>query len=224
MRRLWADHEVRGAEGAWPGRRWRRVAVAVTAVALPVAVCGATAAPGMASTTSYAVTATILVGDTPLGVGVDPPAGTVYVADNGDSAVSVIDGATGTVTATIPVGTEPIGVGVDPSAHTAYVANFDDSTVSAISPSVPDTDLALSQPANITTHSTRPKGATVTYPLPSVSDEDATTPAPICSPAPGTVFPFGTTTVTCSVTDADDSPSTVTVTFTVTLRHGHPRR
>jgi DNA-binding beta-propeller fold protein YncE len=137
--------------------------------------------------------------------------------------VSVIDGTANTVTAAIPVGTEPIGVGVDPATHTAYAANFDDSTVSVLSFIAPDMDLALSQPANITTYSTRPKGATVTYPLPTVTDEDAPTPAPICSPAPGTVFPYRTTTVTCSVTDADDSPSTVTVTFTITVLHGHPR-
>ena len=108
------------------------MAVAVAAVAVLLAVSGPAAAPGLASTTSYAVTATIPVGDLPLGVGVDPSVGTAYVANNGDGTVSVIDGATGTVTAAIPVGFGPFGVGVDPSTHTVYVASENDDTVSVI--------------------------------------------------------------------------------------------
>ena len=44
----------------------------------------------------------------------DPAAGTVYVTNNYDDTVSVINVATRTVTATIPVGTNPDGVAVDP--------------------------------------------------------------------------------------------------------------
>jgi hypothetical protein len=47
--------------------------------------------------------------------------------------------------------------------------------------------------------------------------DDATAPAPDCSPAPGSVFPIGTTTVTCTATDPDDSDSPVTTSFTVTV-------
>ena len=68
------------------------------------------------------VTGTIPVGSGPIGVAVDPAAGTVYVANNGESegegTVSVIDAATSTVTATIPVGSYPAGVAVDPAAGT----------------------------------------------------------------------------------------------------------
>ena len=63
----------------------------------------------------------------------DPAAGTVYVTNQGEGTVSVIDAAAGTVTATIPVGTDPDGVAVDPATHTAYVANLRDGTVSVIS-------------------------------------------------------------------------------------------
>ena len=57
---------------------------------------------------------------------------TVYVINQGDNTVSVIDGATRTVTATVPIGKNPYGVAVDPDTHTAYVTNRDDGTVSVI--------------------------------------------------------------------------------------------
>ncbi len=68
------------------------------------------------------MTATI-VGNDPDGVAVDPAAGTVYVANDGDGTVSVIDVATNSVTATIPVGSGPYAVAADPAAAAVYVAN-----------------------------------------------------------------------------------------------------
>ena len=83
---------------------------------------------------------------------------------------------------------------------------------------IPDTDLAITTPANITTDATGPAGATVTYGRPTVSDEETTTPAATCSPASGSTFAVGITTVTCTAGDPDDTPSSVTSTFTVTVR------
>jgi hypothetical protein len=81
-----------------------------------------------------------------------------------------------------------------------------------------DSDLAVAKPGGITTDATSPGGATVNYPLPTVTDpDDASPPVPSCSPAPGTVFAIGTTTVNCSATDTDDSPSTVSTSFTITV-------
>jgi len=65
-------------------------------------------------------------------VAVDPGTHTVYVTNNNDDTVSVIDASTRTVTATVPVGKKPGGVAVDPGTHTVYVTNFDDNTVSVI--------------------------------------------------------------------------------------------
>ena len=164
------------------------------------------------------VTATIDVSNDELaGVGVDPATHTVYVSNQANGgAVSVIDGATNTVTATIDVG-NPHGVGVDPATHAVYVADYGSSTVSVITP-VSDDDLAISQPSNITTDATGPSGATVSYALPQVSDPDDTSvPAASCTPAPGSVFAIGATTVRCSASDPDDSNSPVTVSFTVTV-------
>ena len=83
---------------------------------------------------------------------------------------------------------------------------------------LPDNDLAISTPTNITTDATGPGGATVTYSPPSVSDEETPIPTPTCSPASGSTFPVGTTTVTCTATDPDDTPTTVASTFTVHVK------
>ena len=65
------------------------------------------------------------------GVAVDPGTRTVYVTNNGDNSVSVIDASTRTVTATVPAN-NPFEVAVDPGTRTVYVTNEDDGTVSLI--------------------------------------------------------------------------------------------
>jgi hypothetical protein len=81
-----------------------------------------------------------------------------------------------------------------------------------------DNDLGLSNmPSNITTNATSPQGAVVTYTLPTVVDEDNPLPPVNCSPASGSTFAIGTTTVTCTATDSDDTPSSVSQSFSVTV-------
>ena len=84
-----------------------------------------------------------------------------------------------------------------------------------------DSDLGLSGlPANVTTDATSPQGAVVTYTLPAAVDESGDSPGPSvnCTPASGSTFPIGTTTVTCTVTDSDDTPSTVSGSFQVVVK------
>ncbi|MDM5317031.1 HYR domain-containing protein [Fictibacillus sp. b24] len=57
-------------------------------------------------------------------------------------------------------------------------------------------------------------GAIVNYPNPLVSDNCPGTAA-VCSPPPGSLFPFGTTTVTCTATDAAGNSATCSFTVTV---------
>jgi hypothetical protein len=84
---------------------------------------------------------------------------------------------------------------------------------------VPDHDLSLAQPSNITNvNATSPSGAVVTYATPAVSDPDDTSvPAATCTPVSGSTFAIGTTTVTCSVSDSDDTNSPQTTSFTVSV-------
>ena len=86
---------------------------------------------------SNTVVASLAVGGE--GVAVNPNTNRIYVANNGSSNVSVIDGASNTVAATVAVGTSPEGVAVTPNTKRIYVANWGDDTVSVIedTPAIP---------------------------------------------------------------------------------------
>ena len=91
--------------------------------------------------------------------------------------------------------------------------------VPAVPPPPPDSDLALSGvPADITAAATSTAGALVSYTAPTAVDEDTTAPAVSCSPASGSTFPIGTTTVTCTASDADDVNGPVSASFSVTVQ------
>ena len=113
---------------------------------------------------------------------------------------------------TFPVGTTKV---------TCTVSDSDDTPSSAsasFSVTVTDTDLGLTNvPSNMTVNATSPQGAVVTYSAPTVVDEDNPLPAVKCSPASGSTFAIGTTTVKCTVTDTDDTPSSVSASFSVTV-------
>jgi YVTN family beta-propeller protein len=79
----------------------------------------------------------IPVGKEPWGVGITPDGGTVYVANHGESSVSVLKVNKGAnppavVTATIAVGVEPYGIAVTPNGTAVYVANTRSNSVSVI--------------------------------------------------------------------------------------------
>lgn len=74
---------------------------------------------------------------------------------------------------------------------------------------------SLSVPANITTDATLANGAYVSFASTAV-DAVSGTVTPICTPASGSLFPIGTTTVVCSATDL--SGNTTIGSFTVTVR------
>jgi hypothetical protein len=69
---------------------------------------------------------------------------------------------------------------------------------------------------NVVAEATSASGATVTYTAPATHDAVDGTGAATCSPASGSGFALGTTTVTCNVTDAANNHATAT-TFTVTV-------
>ncbi len=79
---------------------------------------------------------------------------------------------------------------------------------------------AITCPANFT-QSNDPNqcGAVVNYPPPTASD-NCPGVITVCSPAPGSFFPKGTTTITCTATDG--SGNTATCTFTATVNDTQP--
>jgi len=96
----------------------------------------------------------IAVGSKPWAVAVNPKTNRVYVANEGDGTVSVIDGDTAAVVATIPVGYMPWAVAVNPDTNRIYVANGGDNSVSVI-------DGASDTVATTFAVGDRPKGVTV---------------------------------------------------------------
>lgn len=84
------------------------------------------------ATTFAPLDPTVPVGSIPCGVAITPDGAHVYVTNDGDGTVSVIDTATNAVSATITVGSVPLGVAITPNGLTAYVTNVGDGTVSII--------------------------------------------------------------------------------------------
>ena len=70
--------------------------------------------------------------DGPFGIAPDPGYRFVFVTNQNDNTVSVIDIVTIGVVDTIPVGVTPWGIAYDPNHHRMYVTNSEDDTVSVI--------------------------------------------------------------------------------------------
>ncbi len=66
---------------------------------------------------------------------------------------------------------------------------------------VANTPPVLSLPGLITAEAASSAGAAVAYTASATDSEDNPDPSPVCTPAPGSTFPLGTTTIACSVTD-----------------------
>ncbi len=73
---------------------------------------------------------------------------------------------------------------------------------------------AITVPANITAEATGPSGAVVTYAVSATDPDDAATVS--CTPASGSTFPVGVTTVACTATDTHGNTSNASFTVTVT--------
>src|SRR4051794_2181590 len=77
------------------------------------------------------VTATIKVGQTPVAIAINPKTNKIYVVNQLDRTLTIIDGATNT-TSTINVGNNPQGVAVNPVTNKIYVASVNDGVLSVI--------------------------------------------------------------------------------------------
>ena len=81
------------------------------------------------------------------------------------------------------------------------------------------TEPGLVVPSDISLSTTNPSGTIVTYSGVTASDNGAVTSGPTCTPASGTMFPIGTTTVTCMASDAagNNGAGSFSVTITQTI-------
>ena len=78
----------------------------------------------------------------------------------------------------------------------------------------------LSLPEDITQEATGPDGATVSWPVPTATDDVDDSVTVNCNKTSGDTFPLGTTTVTCSATDA--AGNTASDSFAVTVQDATP--
>ena len=92
-------------------------------------------------------------------------------------------------------------VGTTTVTCTATDAAGNDGTASLTVTVVDTTAPAITVPPNIKAPATGPTGAVVTYAVTASDVVDGDVP-PTCSPASGSLFPVGTTTVTCDAVDA----------------------
>ncbi|PYQ71428.1 MAG: hypothetical protein DMG01_25675, partial [Acidobacteria bacterium] len=116
-------------------------------------------------------------------------------------------GNAATVTAMFPIGSHLL---------TLTVSDGQLSSVSATFVTVRDkTAPAITVPANASVEATSPAGAVFTYTASAADVVDGTVVA-TCTPASGSFFPSGTTTVTCTARDARANVATKTFTVTVT--------
>jgi DNA-binding beta-propeller fold protein YncE len=85
--------------------------------------------------------ATVRVGANPINLAIDQATGTIYVASNGDSTVSIVNGRScnrtdtsgcGRTPPTVPVGGFPFGIAVDQSTSDVYITSIVDSDVAVI--------------------------------------------------------------------------------------------
>jgi YVTN family beta-propeller protein len=81
---------------------------------------------------SQRVIATIPVGNQPIYLAADQKTNRIYVSNQEDDTVSVIDGTSNTVTATVKVGLSPNGIALNSETNRIYVANLNGGTLSII--------------------------------------------------------------------------------------------
>lgn len=147
-----------------------------------------------------------------------PPANITVPAEAGACSAVVTYSAPGTsgtcgaVTctpasgATFPKGTTTV------SCVSASGGGFTSFTVTVNDTQAP----VITCPANITTNTiTDTCAATVTYSLPTVTDNCPGVGTPVCTPPSGSSFAKGVTTVNCTVTDASGNPASCAFTVTV---------
>jgi hypothetical protein len=182
--------------------------------------CSATTAGGT-SADSFNVT---IIDTTPpaltlpgtINKGATSPAGAVVTFSA--TAVDLVDGSTSVFCnppsgSLFPIGTTVVQCNASDSRFNSASGSFLVIVSADVTPPV------LTLPSNITAEATSASGAVVTFTATAVDDVDG--PVPVtCTPASGSTFPLGTTTVQCSASDSHNN--TAHGSFTVTVQDTTP--
>ncbi len=182
--------------------------------------CSATDAAGNTATDSFAVIVRDTQGPAFTGVPADisveatnaSGATVTYTAPTASDAVS----GAATVTcapasgSTFAVGTTAVTCSAKDAADNQSTATFNVLVRDTTAP------VFANVPANVTAEATGPDGAAVTYSDPTATDTVDPSVTVTCTPASGSTFALGSTTVTC--TAVDKAANQATATFSVTVR------
>src|SRR5260370_23935797 len=110
----------------------RRTAARLALLTAALAAAGTALSPQARA----ASTTTVAVGQQPVAIAVNAATNKIYVANNRDNTVTVINGATN-ATATVAVGQQPDAIAVNAATNLVYVANSSANTDTVLSPSTP---------------------------------------------------------------------------------------
>ncbi|MDH4142509.1 MAG: HYR domain-containing protein, partial [Chloroflexota bacterium] len=187
--------------------------------------CSATDAAGNTGQATFTVT---VVDTTPPVVTV-PADITTEAASAAGTAVAFSTSATDTVDGSVAVtcapasgSTFPLGVttvtceATDAAGNTGQ-ATFTVTVIDTTPPTI--TTPEGTTPPDLTVRATGPTGAVVSFSLVATDGIDGSL-TPTCTPASGSLFPVGTTTVTCSVVDRAGNTGQVSFEVTVTPYEG----
>jgi large repetitive protein len=129
---------------------------------------------------------------------------TVTATDPNASADQITINCTPASGSVFPVGTTTVNCTAQDPAGNVSTGSF---TIQIAE--LDTTPPTLQLPATITASATSPQGATVTYNVTATDPENAANEITInCTPASGSVFPIGTTTVNCTAQDPAGNVST----------------
>lgn len=101
--------------------RWSAAAAGLILLTTAAIGSGAASAAAAPPAPSYAVAATIPVGNQPTAIAVNPQTGKVYVGNSGDGSVSIVTTSDNAVAATVPVTGRPLAIATNPVTDRAYV-------------------------------------------------------------------------------------------------------
>jgi len=188
--------------------------------------CTATDAHGNTGSGSFTVTVTVV--DTTPPVLTLPSDITVTTESGSGAAVTysatATDNLDGAITpscnpasgSTFPVGTTTVTCTATDSHSNSTSGTFN-VTVNLVDTTPP----VITVPADFTVTTGNPGGAVVTYSTSAVDALDGPI-TPACSPASGTTFSLGATTVTCTATDAHSNTASKSFNVTVVLVDSNP--
>jgi hypothetical protein len=183
--------------------------------------CSATDAHGNTGSKSFSVTVTFTDTEAPTFTSVPGPINveapgpvevtySVSATDNSGNPPTIE--CTPPSGSTFPIGTTTVnctakdGSGNTASASFTVTVVFIDNVAPTFS----------GVPSNRVVEANGPTGSTVNYPTPTATDNvDGPIAVVTCSPASGSTFPLGTTTVTCSATDSHGNTGTASFSVTV---------